>query len=175
MEGGKSGRVNDGFGAAGADQLMADIVGDLGVRQAGEGVMDGNTLAQGLVDRFAQGVVEIRLTAEDESKAVDGVITVIHKHFNIVEDSGGEILRLVHRQQEGLAFFFVEMKDLVLDCVEHARLTALGRALPGHECLNSSVLVLGDPFGDCPRAVPHHASVRECKGIACDAFIVRVA
>ena len=126
VEGGKSGRVNDGFGAAGADQLMADIVGDLGVRQAGEGIMDGNTLAQGLVDRFAQGVVEIRLTAEDESKAVDGVIAVIHKHFNIVEDSGGEILRLVHRQQEGLAFFFVEMKDLVLDCVEHARLTALG-------------------------------------------------
>ena len=86
MEGGKSGGLNDSLGAAGANQLVADIIGYLGVRQAGEGVMDGNTLAQGLVDRFAQGVVEIRLAAEDEGKAVDGVIAVIHKHFNIIED-----------------------------------------------------------------------------------------
>ena len=97
--------VNDGFGAAGANQLVADIVGGLCVGQAGEGVMDGNTLAQGLVNRLSQSVVEIRLTAEDESKAVDGVIAVIHKHFNIVEDSGGEILRFIHRQQKRLRSF----------------------------------------------------------------------
>ena len=38
--------VNDGFVAAGANQLVADIVGDLRIRQAGEGIMDDNTLAQ---------------------------------------------------------------------------------------------------------------------------------
>ena len=97
--------VNDGFGAAGANKLVADIIGGRCVGQDGEGVMDGNTLAQGLVDRFFQSVVEIRLTTEDEGKAVDGVIAVIHKHFNIVEDSGGEILRLIHRQQKKLRTF----------------------------------------------------------------------
>ena len=78
VESGKSGGLNDSLGAAGANQLVADIIGYLGVRQAGEGVMDGNTLAQGLVDRFAQGIVEIRLVAEDEGKAVDGVIKKQH-------------------------------------------------------------------------------------------------
>ncbi len=39
VEGGKSGGLNDSLGAAGANQLVADIIGYLGVRQAGEGVM----------------------------------------------------------------------------------------------------------------------------------------
>ena len=68
-----------------------------------------------------------------------------------------------------------EAVDLLNSGVRENTGSALVRTLPGHERLNSSVLVLGHPFGDCPRTVPHHASIRECKGIACDAFIVRIA
>ena len=108
VEGGESGGFDDGLSATGADQLMADVFGDLRVRQARKGVVDGDALAQSLMDRFSQGIVEIRLAAEDQGKTVDRVIAVIHQHFNIIEDSGGEILRLIHCQQKGLAFLFVD-------------------------------------------------------------------
>ena len=125
VEGGESGRFDDGLSTTGADQLMADVFGDLRVRQARKGVVDGDALAQSLMDRFSQGIVEIRLAAEDQGKTVDRVIAVIHQHFNIIEDSGGEILRLIHCQQEGLAFLFIEMKNLSLDRVKHTRLSSL--------------------------------------------------
>lgn len=34
VESGKGGRINNGFGAAGTQELVADIVGDLGVGEA---------------------------------------------------------------------------------------------------------------------------------------------
>ena len=81
VEGGESGRFDDGLSATGADQLMADVFGDLRVRQARKGVVDGDALAQSFMDRFSQGIVEIRLAAEDQGKTVDRVIAVIHQHF----------------------------------------------------------------------------------------------
>ncbi|MCM1234921.1 MAG: hypothetical protein NC489_32885 [Ruminococcus flavefaciens] len=64
VDSGKGSRVNDGFRTAGAGNFVADIGGNLGVGKTGEIVVDGDVLAEGLMDGLAQGVVEIRLAAE---------------------------------------------------------------------------------------------------------------
>jgi hypothetical protein len=86
--------------------------------------VDRDTLPEGFMDGFTERVVEVGLTAEDESEAVDRIIAIVHEHFNIVEDGGRQILGLVNSQQEGLAFFFIKVKDLGLDGIEHPGLTA---------------------------------------------------
>lgn len=70
--------VNDGFVAAGANQLVADIVGDLRIRQAGEGIMDDNTLAQG------EGLAHARPRSKDAD--TPGVFEIIQavEHFQQV-------------------------------------------------------------------------------------------
>lgn len=119
------GRVHDRFCTASTEEFMADIVGDLGVGEAGKSVMDRNTLTKSLMDGLAKGVIQVWLTAEDERKAVDRVEAVIHKHFHIVEDRGREVLGFVNGQEKGLALFLKEMDDLGLNRVEHTRLAAL--------------------------------------------------
>lgn len=89
VDSGEGGGINDGVRATRAGDLMADIGGHLGVGEAGEVVVDGDTLAEGLMDRLSQGVVEVGLTAEDEGKAVHGVAAEVHEHLDIVEDSSG--------------------------------------------------------------------------------------
>lgn len=101
VDSGKGGRVDDRFGAAGAGDLMADVSGNFGVGKAGEIVVDGDALAEGLVDGFAQGIVEVRLAAEDEGKAVHGIAAEVHEHLDVIEDGGGEILGLVHQRGGG--------------------------------------------------------------------------
>lgn len=50
--------------------------------------MHGDPLAQGFVDRLAQGIVQVRFPAQDERKAVQGVIAVVHEHFNVEASTG---------------------------------------------------------------------------------------
>ena len=126
VDGGEGGRVDDGFGTAGAGNFMSDIGGDLGVGEAGEIVVDGNALAEGLMDGLAEGVVKVRLATEDECKAVDGVAVEVHKHLDVIEYGGGEVLRLVHGQEEGLALVLVKMEYLGLNGVKHTGLATLG-------------------------------------------------
>lgn len=124
VDSGKGGGVDDGVGAAGAGDLVTDVVGHLGIGEASKIVVYGDALAEGLMDRLSQGAVQIGLTTEDEGKAVDRIIAVVHEHLDIVENSGGEVLGLIHSQEKGLAFILVKMEDLGLDGVKHPRLAA---------------------------------------------------
>ena len=92
VDSGKGGRVDDGFGATGADNLMADVSGNLGIGKAREIAVDGDALAEDLADRLSQSIVEVRLAAEDEGEAVHGIAAEVHEHLDVVEDGGGEIL-----------------------------------------------------------------------------------
>jgi len=81
--------------------------------------MHGDPLAQGFVDRLAQGIVQVRFPAQDERKAVQGVIAVVHEHLNVLQDACGEVLGLVNGQKKGLLLFPVKVEDLLLYGPEH--------------------------------------------------------
>ena len=120
----KSRIVNNGGSTAGDGDFMANIVGDFSIGETLEFIMDGDALAEGLMDGFTKDVVEMGFPAEDKGETVKRIVLVIHEHLKIVEDSGGKVLSFVNRQKEGLALFFVEIIDLLLNGLEHTRLTA---------------------------------------------------
>ncbi len=86
--------------------------------------MHSDPLAQSFVDGFTQGVIQVRLTAEYECKAVQGIIPVVHKHLDVLQDARGEVLGFVNGQKKGLLFLLVKVEDLLLYGPEHPRLTA---------------------------------------------------
>ena len=86
--------------------------------------MYGDALAQGLMDGLLQGAVQVRLPAEDEREAVEGVIPVVHEHLDVLQDAGGEVLCLIDCQEEGLLLVPVKVEDLLLYGAEHAGLAA---------------------------------------------------
>ena len=86
--------------------------------------MYGDALAQGLMDRLLQRAVQVGLPAEDKREAVQGVIAIVHEHLDVLQDAGGEVLRLVDGQEEGLLLVLVQIEDLLLHGAEHAWLAA---------------------------------------------------
>ena len=124
VDGGKRRLVDDGCGPSGAGDLVEDVLRHFRIRQSGEVVMYGNPLAQGLMDRLFQGVVQVGIPAEDEREAVQGVIPIVHEHLDVLQDAGGEVLCLIDCQEEGLLLVLVEVEDLLLHGAEHAGLAA---------------------------------------------------
>ncbi len=55
--------------------------------------------------RFAECVIEMGFPAQDEGKAVYGIVTVIHKHLDVVENAGIQVLCLIDGQKQGLMLF----------------------------------------------------------------------
>ncbi len=125
MDSGKRRFPHNGFTSASAGDLMKDISCHFIIGEAAEVVMNRNPLAQGFMDWPAQGIVQVCLPAEDQGKAVHGVIPIIHQHLDIVQDAGGEVLRFIHCQKERLALLLVEIPDLLLDGFEHPRFPTL--------------------------------------------------
>ena len=72
-------------------------------------VVYGDPLAKCFMNRFSEGVVKVRLPAEYERKVVDLIVSVIHKHFYVIEDSGVQVLRLINGEKKGLPLFFEEV------------------------------------------------------------------
>ena len=60
------------------------------------GLIPSRPFAQGFMDRLTQGAVQVRLTAEYEGKAVQGIIPIIHKHLDVFEDALREVLSFLH-------------------------------------------------------------------------------
>ena len=87
--------------------------------------MDRNTLAKGFVYGFAEDIIEVIFTAEDQRKAVKGVILVVHQHLDIIQDTGVEILSFINSEEKRLAFLSIEIIDLLLDSAEHTGLSTL--------------------------------------------------
>ena len=81
MDGGKCRLVDDGSRPSGTGDLVEHILCHFQVRQTGKVVVHSDPLAQGLMDRFLKCVVQMRLPAEDEREAVQGVIPVVHEHL----------------------------------------------------------------------------------------------
>ena len=48
------------------------------------------------------------------------------EHLDILQDAGGEVLRLVDGKEEGLLLFSVKIENLLLDRPEHAGFAAFG-------------------------------------------------
>ncbi len=64
------------------------------------------------------------LATQDERKVIDGIITIVHEHLDIIQDPGAQVLGFINGQEQGLSFFFVQIGDLFLDGFEHTGLTA---------------------------------------------------
>lgn len=73
---------------------------------------------------FAECVIEMGFPAQDQCKVIHGIIAVVHEHLDIVQDSGVQVLCFINCKEQGLAFFFVKIGDLLLDGLEHTGLTA---------------------------------------------------
>lgn len=86
--------------------------------------MDDDPLAERLVDRLCQGAVKIGFPAEDEGKAVQGVIAVVHDQLQVVQDGRGEVLAFVDGKAEGAFFLMVKIVYLLLHGLEHLGLGA---------------------------------------------------
>jgi hypothetical protein len=68
------------------------------MEQPGKVVVRCDPLEQSLMDGLFQGAVQVRLPAEDEREAVEGVIPVVHEHLDVLQDAGGEVLAWVWPQ-----------------------------------------------------------------------------
>ena len=86
---------------------MPDIGGDLVRPQAAKGVVHGDTLAESFVDRFFEGIVQVRLPAQDECEAVKGVVVEIHQHLEVFEYSIAQVLGFINGQDKGLFLFLI--------------------------------------------------------------------
>ncbi len=47
--------------------------------------MDRYALSESFMDLFTENVVQMGFTAQDQGEAVDGIVTVIHQHLDVVE------------------------------------------------------------------------------------------
>ena len=105
---------------------MPDIGGDLVRPQAAKGVVHGDALAESFVDRFFEGVVQVRFPAQDESEAVKGVVVEIHQHLEVFEHGIAQVLGLIDGKDKGLLLFLIKVMDPVLYGLEHDGLAAFG-------------------------------------------------
>ena len=90
-------------------------------------IMNGDTLPECLMDGLAENVIEMRFTAEDQGKAVQGIIAVVHEHLDVIKDAIAEILGFIDGKEQWLVLVPVEVGDLLLDRPEHGRLSAFVR------------------------------------------------
>ena len=51
-------------------------------------IVDGDPLSQCFVYRFAERIIEMGFSAQDQCKVIHGIIAVVHEHLDIVQDSG---------------------------------------------------------------------------------------
>ena len=107
--------IYDRWRAAGDRDLVPYVLGDFRVGKPCKVIVDGDTLTQRLMDGLAESAVQVGFPTEDQRKTVEGIVTVIHEHLDVVEDGGIQELRLIHGEDQGLAFFPVEVFDLFLD------------------------------------------------------------
>ena len=90
-------------------------------------IMDGDALTECFMDRFAEDVIEVGLTTEDQGKAVQGIIAVIHEHLDVIKDAIAEVLGFIDGKEQGLVLVAVQVGDLFLDGLEHGRFSAFIR------------------------------------------------
>ena len=69
--------------------------------------MDGDTLTECFMDRLAENVIEVWLTAEDQGKAVQEIIAVIHEHLDVIKDAIAEVLGFIDGKEQGLVLVAV--------------------------------------------------------------------
>ena len=103
---------------------MFYVFRDFRVRETFIVVTDSDALVESFVNRFAQSVLKIGFATEDKGKTVKGILSIIHEHLDIVENTGVQILCFVYGKKEGLAFFLVKIVDLILYGTEHPSLAA---------------------------------------------------
>ena len=79
------------------------------------------------MNRFSECIVEVGFPAEDERKAVDGIIVIVHEHFEVIKDGRVQILSFINRKNERLAFLLIKVKDLFFDSFKHTGFSAFWR------------------------------------------------
>ena len=62
--------------------------------------MDGDSLAQCFVNRFAEGIIEMGFPTQNQREVI-------------------QVLRFINSEKKRLAFFLVKISDLFLDRLEH--------------------------------------------------------
>ena len=76
-DGGNGTGTKDRIGGAGDIKFMANVVLGFGLREAGEIVVNDDTLAERLMNGFFEYIVEMRLAGKRQSEAVQGIEIVI--------------------------------------------------------------------------------------------------
>lgn len=88
------------------------------------------------MDRLAEGVIEVGFPTQDQGKTVDGIIAVIHEHLDVIEDTGAQVLCFINGKEQGLAFFLIQVINLLLNGAEHTDFPAfIGHSEDGTELL----------------------------------------
>ena len=65
-------------------QFMDDIFFGFLITEPLIVVVDGDALSQGFVDLAAEYPVQVRFPAKDQGETVDGIITVVHQHLDVL-------------------------------------------------------------------------------------------
>lgn len=98
--------------------------------------MNCDALAKCFVDRFAEGVIEAGLPSQDQGKTVDGIIAVIHEHLDVIKKTSAQVLCFINGKEQGLAFFLIQVINLLLNGAEHTGFSAfVGHPEDGTELL----------------------------------------
>ena len=56
--------------------------------------------------RFAERVIEVSFATQDKRKVVDGIITIVHEHLDIIQNPGTQVLSLIVFSQIQLYWLF---------------------------------------------------------------------
>lgn len=121
----KSSIIDDGFGGACQTKLVQDILCNFIIEQTCIVVVNGDPLTERLMNRLAQGIVQMRLAAENQGKVIYGIIAVVHEHLDVVQDAGIQVLGFINGKEQRLPLLFVKISDLFPDSGKHRRFSTL--------------------------------------------------
>ena len=152
------GTVYDGLRPSSACDLMHDILRHFGVAKPREIIMYCDALAERLMHRTAQYIVQVRFPAQHERKAVQGVISMVRQHLYVIQDACGQVLRFIDRKEQRPAFFLVKAVYLFLYRLEHT-----GLASPGLHTEHSAELAVELQHADRRQADVFHLAKARVK------------
>lgn len=59
-------------------------------------IMDSNPLTECFRHRLTERVIVMGFPAQNQCKVVHGIIAIVHKHLDIIQDSGTEVLGFIN-------------------------------------------------------------------------------
>lgn len=93
--------------------------------------------------RFAERIIKMGFSAQNQCKIVHRIIAVVHEHLDIIQDSRTQVLGFVSGEKQRLVFFPVEIGDLLLNGLEIIQTVSHFCEVSGNEVSLFLQLLLG--------------------------------